>query len=157
MEREKKSGGSLCRQVAKMLGGLAAFSSVFSQEPSATISSYPSPAASTLRSDRGRPPSYARAHSPAPLVLSPGIYNTLCFPSAICLGFSAPSLTLLSRVLFLFNSAVPSSPSLRVPVIYPSWNLTSERVAESGRSPLQFEYPAMALEFSLCEMHSPVV
>lgn len=145
VEREKKSGGSLCRQVAKMLGGLAAFSSVFSQEPSATISSYPSPAASTLRSDRGRPPSYARAHSPAPLVLSPGIYNTLCFPSAICLGFSAPSLTLLSRVLFLFNSAVPSPfsfPPSAGPVIYPSWNLTSERVAESGRSPLQFEYPS---------------
>jgi len=97
---------------SKNAGGVAAFSSVFSQESSATVSSYPSSGSSTLRSDhRSRPPSYARAHSPAPLVLSPGIYNTLCFPSAICLGFSAPSLTLLSRVLFLFNSAV-SSPSL---------------------------------------------
>lgn len=108
---------------SKNAGGVAAFSSVFSQESSATISSYPSSEASTLRSDRSRPPSYARAHSPAPLVLSPGIYNTLCFPSAICLGFSAPSLTLLSRVLFLFNSTVSSPPSLRVPVIYPSSEL----------------------------------
>lgn len=125
---------------SKNAGGVAAFSSVFSQESSATISSYPSSGASTLRSDRSRPPSYARAHSPAPLVLSPGIYNTLCFPSAICLGFSAPSLTLLSRVLFLFNSAVSSPPFLRVPVIYPSRNLTSVRVVESEQL-FMFESP----------------
>lgn len=88
--------------------------------------------------DRGRPPSYARAHSPAPLVLSPGIYNTLCFPSAICLGSSAPSLTLLSRVLFLFNSAVsfripPPPCSRRALVTYPPRTLTSGRLVESGR------------------------
>ena len=122
---------------SKNAGRVAAFSSVFSQESSATISSYLSSGTpSTLRSDRSRPPSYARAHSPAPLVLSPGIYNTLCFPSAICLGFSAPSLTLLSCVLFLFNSAVSSPPSLRVPVIYPSRTLTSERVIERERDNL---------------------
>lgn len=127
VEREKKSGGSLCRQGSKNVGGVAASSSVFSQESLATISSYPSSEASTLRSDRSRPPSYARAHSPAPLVLSPGIYNTLCFPSAICLGFSAPSLTLLSRVLFLFNSTVSSPPSLRARPRYLSFEELNER------------------------------
>lgn len=92
----------------KNAGGVAVFSSVFSQESSATISS-PPPRKPPPFDHRGRLPSCAYAHSPAPLVLSPGIYNTLCFPSTICLGFSAPSLTLLSRVLFLFNSAVSSS------------------------------------------------
>ena len=53
----------------------------------------------------------ARAtHSAHQLVLSPGIYNTLCFPWAICLGLSVPSLTLLSRVLFLFNSSLLPRP-----------------------------------------------
>lgn len=155
----------MCRhKVAKMLGGLAAFSSAFSQEPSATISSYPSPAASTLRSDRGRPPSYARAHSPAPLVLSPGIYNTLCFPSAICLGFSAPSLTLLSRVLFLFNSAVPSPfsfpplPPSAAPR-YLSFLELNERTCRRIWTGVLYSlntHPALE-GLSLCEMHSPVV
>lgn len=101
----------MCRQVAKMLAG-SLFSRAFSPRSRRLLYRHPPLSwASSPRSDRGRPPSYARAHSPAPLVLSPGIYNTLCFPSAICLGFSAPSLTLLSRVLFLFNSAV----SFRIP------------------------------------------
>lgn len=110
--RKGKTGKEIRRLIvsagSKNAGGVAVFSSVFSQESPATISSSPA-LVSLLPSVR--PPSYARAHSPAPLVLSPGIYNTLCFPSAICLGFSAPSLTLLSRVLFLFNSAV----SFRIP------------------------------------------
>lgn len=117
--RKGRTGKEIRRLIvsagSKNAGGVPASSSVFSQESRATISSPPSSRASTPRSDRGRPPSYARAHSPAPLVLSPGIYNTLCFPSAICLGFSTPSLTLLSRVLFLFNSVVSSSA-------FPPWH-----------------------------------
>lgn len=109
VEWEKKSDGSLCRQVAKMLAGFLLSRAFSPRSRGLLYRRAPSSRISTPRSDRGRPPSYARAHSPAPLVLSPGIYNTLCFPSAICLGFSAPSLTLLSRVLFLFNSAVSSS------------------------------------------------
>lgn len=117
MRKEGRAWGKEIRRLivsagSKNAGGGLAFSSVFSQESSsATISSLPSSKTlPTLRSDRGPTTLLrSRAHSPAPLVLSPGIYNTLCFPSAICLGLSAPSLTLLSRVLFLFNSAVSSS------------------------------------------------
>lgn len=109
-EREKKSGGSLCRQVAKMLAG-SLLSRAFSPRSRRLLYRHPPPRKPPPFDHRGRLPSCAYAHSPAPLVLSPGIYNTLCFPSTICLGFSAPSLTLLSRVLFLFNFAVSSSAS----------------------------------------------
>lgn len=124
----------MCRQVAKMLAG-SLFSRAFSPRSRRLLYRHPPLSwASSPRSDRGRPPSYARAHSPAPLVLSPGIYNTLCFPSAICLGFSAPSLTLLSRVLFLFNSAVSFRiPSSRHPRYLSPRALTSERLVEFGR------------------------
>lgn len=91
---------------SKNAGGAAAFSNIFSQESSATIS-LPPPRKSPPFDHRGRLPSCAYAHSPAPLVLSPGIYNTLCFPSTICLGLSAPSLTLLSRVFFYFYLIPP--------------------------------------------------
>lgn len=79
-----------------------------SESPS---SAWPRPAENHPRS-RGsaRPGSLPRRR----LVLSPGIYNTLCFPSAICLGLSVPSLTLLSRVLFLFNSDPASTVAPRL-------------------------------------------
>lgn len=127
---------------SKNAGGVAAFSSVFSQESSATATSslFPFPSSS--------PPPFGPTLADHPLTLilphhsfcvSPGIYNTLCFPSAICLGFSAPSLTLLSRVLFLFNSAVFVPRPLRDAVVtYPSRNLTSAQIPVGFRATRSF-------------------
>jgi len=96
------------RQVARECRFLVAFSRRNRVRPLYIV--IPSPRLHpSVRPRSDHPLTFAR--SPA-LVLSPGIYNTLCFPSAICLEFSTPSsLTLLSRVLFLFN---PASVELRV-------------------------------------------
>jgi len=112
----------VARQVARAASSQRAFSR--RNRAQAAIYRHPLPEAAPYGPTTVRPPSYVRARSPA-LVLSPGIYNTLCFPSAICLESSTPSsLTLLSRVLFLViiprarapRPLFPPPPSLPVPL-----------------------------------------
>jgi len=152
-EKEIRGGGwrnsgrlIVARQVARAASSQRAFSR--RNRAQAAIYRHPLPEAAPYGPTTVRPPSYVRARSPA-LVLSPGIYNTLCFPSAICLESSTPSsLTLLSRVLFLVIIPRARAPRPLFPPPHPSRSpshdaciscrsvgrraLTSARLVESG-------------------------